>query len=115
MDAWSWRRITGAAPVGCGKLKSYLWWPGPENRTPIYRDLAPSAPAARQPPANVGFTGFTTTLSVQPLHGVKVSAFCHVAAGPFCGMLMSDFGAAVTKVKSPEGDAMRQWPPLSDG
>jgi crotonobetainyl-CoA:carnitine CoA-transferase CaiB-like acyl-CoA transferase len=30
-------------------------------------------------------------------------------------MLMSDFGAAVTKVKSPEGDAMRQWPPLSDG
>jgi crotonobetainyl-CoA:carnitine CoA-transferase CaiB-like acyl-CoA transferase len=53
--------------------------------------------------------------SAQPLHGVKVIEFCHVAAGPFCGMLLSDFGAEVTKIESPEGDAMRQWPPLSQG
>ncbi len=41
--------------------------------------------------------------------------FCQVAAGPFCGMLLADFGADVLKVEPPEGDAMRQWPPLSAG
>jgi len=30
-------------------------------------------------------------------------------------MLLSDFSAEVTKVESPEGGVMRQWPPLSDG
>ena len=55
------------------------------------------------------------SIPVQPLHGVKVVEFCHVAAGPFCGMLLADFGARVVKVESPEGDAMRQWPPLSQG
>jgi crotonobetainyl-CoA:carnitine CoA-transferase CaiB-like acyl-CoA transferase len=53
--------------------------------------------------------------TLQPLHGVKVIEFCHVAAGPFCGMLLADFGAQVTKVEAPEGDAMRQWPPLTEG
>ena len=28
-----------------------------------------------------------------PLLGVKVIEFCHVAAGPYCGMLLADFGA----------------------
>lgn len=55
------------------------------------------------------------SIPVQPLHGVKVVEFCHVAAGPFCGMLLADFGAEVVKIESPEGDAMRQWPPLSQG
>jgi len=54
-------------------------------------------------------------ISLQPLHGVKVIEFCHVAAGPFCGMLLADFGAEVVKVEPPEGDVMRQWPPLSQG
>jgi len=50
-----------------------------------------------------------------PLSGIKVVEFCQVAAGPFCGMLLADFGAEVVKVEPPEGDAMRQWPPLSGG
>ena len=50
-----------------------------------------------------------------PLAGVRVIEFCQIASGPFCGMLLADFGAEVTKVEPLEGDAMRQWPPLSDG
>lgn len=50
-----------------------------------------------------------------PLHGVSVVEFCQVAAGPFCGMLLADFGAEVVKVEPLEGDSLRQWPPLSQG
>ena len=53
--------------------------------------------------------------SLRPLAGVRVVEFCHVAAGPFCGMLLADFGAEVVKVEPPDGDAMRQWPPITDG
>jgi len=52
---------------------------------------------------------------LRPLEGVRVVEFCQVAAGPFCGMLLADFGAEVVKVEPPEGDAMRQWPPITDG
>jgi crotonobetainyl-CoA:carnitine CoA-transferase CaiB-like acyl-CoA transferase len=50
-----------------------------------------------------------------PLEGVKVVEFCQVAAGPFCGMLLADYGAETVKVEPPSGDSLRQWPPLSDG
>ncbi|SCU94082.1 Carnitine dehydratase [Cupriavidus necator] len=50
-----------------------------------------------------------------PLKGVRVVEFCTVAAGPFCGMLLADMGADVVKVESPQGDTLRQWPPLSNG
>ena len=50
-----------------------------------------------------------------PLSGVVVIEFCQIAAGPFCGMLLADMGAEVIKVEPPGGDAMRQWPPLTDG
>ena len=48
-----------------------------------------------------------------PLAGVKVIEVCQVAAGPFTGMLLADYGAEVVKIEPPEGDALRQWPPLS--
>ena len=41
--------------------------------------------------------------------------FCQIAAGPYCGMLLADMGAEVIKVEPPSGDAMRHWPPLTDG
>jgi crotonobetainyl-CoA:carnitine CoA-transferase CaiB-like acyl-CoA transferase len=37
----------------------------------------------------------------------------HVAAGPFAGMLLADLGADVVKVEPPDGDMMRNWPPLA--
>jgi len=49
------------------------------------------------------------------LKGVRVIEFCQIAAGPFAGMLLADLGADVVKVESPEGDGMRQWPPLTGG
>ena len=60
-------------------------------------------------------TGPPMTGALPLLQGVQVVEFCQVAAGPFCGMLLADFGATVTKVEPPEGDAMRQWPPLTNG
>ena len=50
-----------------------------------------------------------------PLAGVKVVECCQVLAGPYCGMLLADMGAEVIKVEPPEGDMMRQWPPINDG
>ena len=31
-----------------------------------------------------------------PLNDVRVIEFCQIAAGPFCGMLLADFGADAT-------------------
>ncbi len=51
----------------------------------------------------------------KPLAGVRVAEFCSTAAGPFCAMLLADMGAEVVKVEPPEGDALRQWPPINNG
>ena len=52
-----------------------------------------------------------------PLAGVRVIEFCQVASGPFCGMLLADFGADVVKVERPEGDSLRNmaWRDPRDG
>ncbi len=52
--------------------------------------------------------------STLPLAGIKVVEICHVAAGPFAGMLLADYGAEVVKIEPPEGDTLRQWPPLRE-
>ncbi len=50
-----------------------------------------------------------------PLRGVRVAEFCSTAAGPFCAMLLADMGADVVKVEPPDGDPLREWPPITDG
>lgn len=53
--------------------------------------------------------------SQSPLNGIKVVEICQVAAGPFCGMLLADYGADVLKIEPLAGDSMRQWPPVDKG
>jgi crotonobetainyl-CoA:carnitine CoA-transferase CaiB-like acyl-CoA transferase len=47
-----------------------------------------------------------------PLSGMRVAELCHVASGPFAGMLLADLGADVVKIEGPSGDQMRAWPPI---
>jgi crotonobetainyl-CoA:carnitine CoA-transferase CaiB-like acyl-CoA transferase len=47
-----------------------------------------------------------------PLAGLRVLEFGHIAAVPFCGMLLADLGADVVKLEAPQGDGLRTWPPI---
>lgn len=46
------------------------------------------------------------------LEGIKILDLSRLLPGPFCSMLLADFGADVVKVEDPKiGDYIRWWPP----
>ncbi|WP_370273349.1 CaiB/BaiF CoA transferase family protein [Pseudooceanicola nitratireducens] len=50
-----------------------------------------------------------------PLEGLRVVELARILAGPWAGQTLSDLGADVIKVESPEGDDTRKWgPPFID-
>lgn len=50
-------------------------------------------------------------MSPAPLKGLKVIELARILAGPWAGQTLSDLGAEVIKVESPEGDDTRRWGP----
>jgi len=54
----------------------------------------------------------TTAAALAFLDGLRVLEFGHIAAAPFCGMLLADLGADVVKIEAPDGDGLRAWPPI---
>jgi formyl-CoA transferase/CoA:oxalate CoA-transferase len=52
-----------------------------------------------------------------PLDAVRVLDFSHALAGPYCTLLLAQYGATVYKIESPEGgDIGRSWaPPYTGG
>lgn len=49
------------------------------------------------------------------LQGLRIVDFSAMIAGPYCTRWLSDLGAEVIKIEPPEGDHMRQRPPLRSG
>lgn len=48
---------------------------------------------------------------MSPLKDLKVVELARILAGPWIGQTLSDLGADVTKIESPEGDDTRKWGP----
>lgn len=52
------------------------------------------------------------TASAKALQGIRVLDFSTTIAGPHCSRMLSDMGAEVLKIETPEGETMRTRPPV---
>jgi formyl-CoA transferase/CoA:oxalate CoA-transferase len=53
---------------------------------------------------------------MRPLDGIRVLDFSHALAGPYCTLLLSDYGAEIYKLEARSGDMGRGWgPPFAGG
>jgi crotonobetainyl-CoA:carnitine CoA-transferase CaiB-like acyl-CoA transferase len=53
---------------------------------------------------------------MKPLDGIKVLDFSHALAGPYCTLLLADYGADICKLEARDGDMARGWgPPFAGG
>jgi crotonobetainyl-CoA:carnitine CoA-transferase CaiB-like acyl-CoA transferase len=46
------------------------------------------------------------------LDGLRVVEIADEISGPYCGKLLADLGAEVTKIEAPKGDSLRKWGPF---
>ncbi len=49
------------------------------------------------------------------LADLRILDLTSVILGPYATQILGDLGAEIVKVEPPEGDAMRQWPPVNGG
>src|SRR5690349_14194758 len=54
----------------------------------------------------------TASMTLPPLHNIRVIELARILAGPWAGQVLADLGADVIKVESPDGgDDTRKWGP----
>jgi crotonobetainyl-CoA:carnitine CoA-transferase CaiB-like acyl-CoA transferase len=64
----------------------------------------------------IAATDGTQPAQVHPLDGIRVLELANYIAGPYCGMVLGDFGAEVIKVENPKGgDFSRYTSPFVEG
>src|SRR5215471_6452240 len=64
----------------------------------------------------IGINPMSMTSKGPALAGIRVLDFSHALAGPYCTLLLSDYGAKVYKLEASSGDMGRGWgPPFAGG